>query len=158
MSLHKAGTWLSCNIWLSSTKIFGFIKELYAMSYWLTTGFPAIADLPRDFLKPRSSWKWNNKKSQKALCCVAFTGGGGKHLWNVWRFKASGPERLPVEDAKWYIYTLIKIIDANNHIMFRGTSLLKPNKGMPLGIIITRKPHDELWWRKKIMLIGREVG
>ena len=73
-------------------------------------------------------------------------GGGGvgrKHLWNVWRFKALGPERLPVRDAKRHIYTLIKTIDADNHILFRGTSLLRPNKGMPHGII-TRKPHDEL--------------
>ena len=51
----------------------------------------------------------------------------------------------------------MKTIDADNHILFRGTSLLRPNKGMPHGII-TRKPHDELCWREKTMLIGREVG
>ena len=70
--------------------------------------------------------------------------GGEAALMERLAVQGLGPERLPVQDAKWYIYTLIKTIDANNHILFRGTSLLRPNKEMPPGIIITRKPHDEL--------------
>ena len=66
MGLHKARVRLSRNVRLGGVSTFCLIKEKHTMVNGLSTDFPIIDDLPRDFLKPRCSLK-EKKESKSTL-------------------------------------------------------------------------------------------